>query len=82
MPTCRIRGCGHGRRGHQLLCTRCWRAVPEPVRADVLAHHKPGSVRQSAEYFAAVAEAIRAAQASLTAGRAASAPTTTSEGGN
>lgn len=66
MPTCRIRGCGHSRRGRDLLCTRCWALVPVQIRRDVYAHHKPGSIRQTPEYLAAVDEAINAAQTALT----------------
>lgn len=64
---CRTPGCIRSRRGRDLLCGRCWANVPEVVRRDVLAHHRPGSIRQTAEYLAAVDEAIDAAKTALTA---------------
>lgn len=77
MPTCRITGCGHGRRGTDLLCKRCWNNVPRNIRDAVLGYHLRGP-RRSPEYFDAVNAAIRAAKAALAAGR--TAPTTTSNG--
>lgn len=63
LPVCRTVGCIRPRRSHHLMCPPCWANVPEPIRAEVLQHHTPGSIRQSREYLTAIRAAIEAATA-------------------
>lgn len=58
---CRTPGCERSRSIRDLLCTECWSTVPEPIRRDVLAHHRPYVRQQTAEFLLAFDEAIDAA---------------------
>jgi hypothetical protein len=55
--TCYANGCTAARRPNDLMCKPHWFAVPAPIRQRILATVKPGSIRQSEEYLAAIDEA-------------------------
>ena len=62
-PACRADGCTRPRRPRDLMCKPHWFAVPEPIRRRILAAVRPGSIRQSDEWIAAVDDAVAALKA-------------------
>lgn len=57
--TCAADGCSVRRRADQIMCRRCWAAVPKAIQNRVYAAYDPhAGIRQSGEWAFAVADAI------------------------